>query len=75
MTRYYYPRFDEPTSFALDNNLTFKFSHGCVEHTLLAELDYRRSRDDHRSAFAFGAPSINLYNPVYRAPLQMPDYS
>lgn len=75
LVRYYYPRLNRSESFAIDNNLTFTFSTGIVEHTLLTGLDYRRSRDDYASAFLFGAPSIDAYDPVYGAPVSIPDYT
>lgn len=73
--RYYYPRMNTSRSFAIDNNLTFRFATGAAEHTLLAGLDYRRSEDDYASAFAFGAPPLDAYNPVYGAPVTIPDYT
>lgn len=75
LVRYYYPRMNTSRSFAIDNNLTFRFATGAAEHTLLAGLDYRRSEDDYASAFAFGAPSLDAYNPVYGAPVTIPDYT
>jgi len=75
LVRYYYPRMNTSESFSIDNNLTFRFATGVVEHTLLAGLDYRRSRDDYASAFLFGAPPIDAYNPVYGAPVSIPDYT
>ncbi|WP_079225308.1 TonB-dependent siderophore receptor [Stenotrophomonas maltophilia] len=75
LVRYYYPRMDTSESVAIDNNLTFRFHSGRVEHTVLAGLDYRRARDDYASAFLFGAPGIDAYNPVYGAPVQVPDYT
>jgi len=75
LVRYYYPRMNTSRSFAIDNNLTFRFATGAAEHTLLAGLDYRRSEDDYASAFAFGAPPLDAYNPVYGAPVTVPDYT
>lgn len=75
LVRYYYPRMNTSESFSIDNNLTFRFATGIAEHTLLAGLDYRRSRDDYASAFLFGAPPIDAYNPVYGAPVSIPDYT
>lgn len=75
LVRYYYPRMNTSESFSIDNNLTFRFATGIGEHTLLAGLDYRRSRDDYASAFLFGAPPIDAYNPVYGAPVSIPDYT
>lgn len=64
LVRYYYPRLDKSESVAIDNNLTFRFRSGRAEHTVLAGLDYRRARNDYASAFLFGAPGIDAYNPV-----------
>lgn len=75
LVRYYYPRMDKSESVAIDNNLTFQFRTGRAEHTLLTGLDYRRSRDDYASAFAFGAPPIDAYTPVYGVPVTIPDYT
>ena len=75
LVRYYYPRMNTSESFSIDNNLTFRFATGIAEHTLLAGLDYRRSRDDYASAFLFGAPPIDAYHPVYGAPVSVPDYT
>ena len=75
LTRYYYPRLDESSSFAVDNSLAFAFDTGRVRHDMLAGLDYRRSRDDIAQAFLFGAPSLDIYNPVYGAGLTVPDFT
>ena len=75
VARYYYPRLDKSSSIALDNNLQFRFATGRAEHTLLAGLDYRRIRDDYASAFAFGVPPIDAYDPVYGAVLDVPDFT
>lgn len=75
LVRYYYPRMNTSESFSIDNNLTFRFATGIAEHTFLAGLDYRRSRDDYASAFLFGAPPIDAYDPVYGAPVSIPDYT
>lgn len=75
LTRYYYPRMDESSNLAVDNNLEFRFATGRVQHTMLAGLDYRRSRDDLAQAFAFGVPPLDIYNPVYGAELAIPDYT
>jgi len=75
LARYYYPRLDKSNSIALDNNLQFRFATGRAQHTLLAGLDYRRMRDDYASAFAFGVPPIDAYDPVYGAALDVPDFT
>lgn len=49
---------------SIDNQAQWTFSTGSARHTLLAGLDYQRL-DDH-NVFAFdGAPSIDIFNPVY----------
>ena len=75
VARYYYPRLDKSTSVGLDNNLQFRFATGRAEHTVLAGLDYRRLRDDYASAFAFGVPPIDAYDPVYGAVLDVPAFT
>jgi iron complex outermembrane receptor protein len=75
LARYYYPRLDESSSFAVDNSLAFAFGTGRVHHEMLAGVDYRRSRDDIAQAFAFGVPPLDIYNPVYGAELTVPDFT
>jgi iron complex outermembrane receptor protein len=75
LARYYYPRLDESSSFAVDNSLAFAFGTGRVHHEMLAGMDYRRSRDDIAQAFAFGVPPLDIYNPVYGAELTVPDFT
>ncbi|WP_394538900.1 TonB-dependent siderophore receptor [Lysobacter enzymogenes] len=75
LTRYYFPLEEESKSFAVDNNVEWKFGTGAWDHTLLAGIDYRRLESDYRSAFAFGAPPLDIFNPVYGAPIVKPAYT
>lgn len=75
LTRYYFPLEEASKSFAVDNNVEVKFDTGAWQHTVLAGLDYRRLESDYASAFAFGAPSLDLFNPVYGAPIVKPAYT
>lgn len=75
LTRYYFPLQERSKSFAVDNHLNVEFDTGRWRHTLLAGLDYRRLTNDYASAFAFGAPSLDIFNPVYGAPFIKPAYT
>ncbi|MGO1070315.1 TonB-dependent siderophore receptor [Lysobacter sp. CA199] len=75
LTRYYFPLEETSKSFAVDNNVELKFDTGAWQHTLLAGVDYRRLESDYASAFAFGAPSLDIFNPVYGAPIVKPAYT
>ncbi|MGH8083044.1 MAG: TonB-dependent siderophore receptor [Lysobacter sp.] len=75
LTRYYFPLEESSKSFAVDNNVELKFDTGALNHTVLAGVDYRRLESDYASAFAFGAPSLDIFNPVYGAPIVKPAYT
>ena len=75
LTRYYYPRLNESSSFTVDNSLSFALDTGRVRHELLAGMDYRRLRDDIAQAFVFGVPPLDIYDPVYGAELTVPDFT
>lgn len=74
--RYLWKTEEESKTFGVDNQLLFHFDTGAVEHTLLTGLDFRRARNDYASAFTFaGAPTLDIFNPVYGAPIVEPDYT
>ncbi|HSX59512.1 MAG TPA: TonB-dependent siderophore receptor [Tahibacter sp.] len=75
LNRYYFPNEEHSKTFGVDNNLQWSWGTGRVRHDLLAGLDYRRSRNDYASAFAFGAPSLDIFNPVYGSPITIPAYT
>jgi len=75
LTRYYFPLEEASKSFAVDNHVEWKFGAGGWDHTVLAGIDYRRLDSDYRSAFAFGAPSLDIFDPVYGASVVKPAYT
>lgn len=68
--RYLWSTREDEKTFGLDNNLRWEFTGGRVEHTVLAGLDYRRSRYSYDSNFVFAATGLDVFNPVYGS---MPD--
>jgi iron complex outermembrane receptor protein len=75
LNRYYFPTEEHSKTFGVDNNLQWTLGTGHLRHELLAGVDYRRSRNDYASAFAFGAPSLDIFNPVYGAAITIPAYT
>ncbi len=68
--RYLWSTREDEKTFGLDNNLQWRFATGRAEHTLLAGLDYRRSRYGYDSNFVFAATGLDVFDPVYGS---MPD--
>lgn len=75
LVRYYFPNENHTQTFDVDNNAQYNFRTGHVEHTVLAGLDYRRFNDDYASAFAFGTPPLDIFDPVYGSAVSVPDYT
>lgn len=73
--RYLWNTEEESKTFGVDNQLQFVFNTGAVQHTLLAGLDFRRLRNEYASAFDFGAPTLDIFNPVYGAPFVEPAFT
>ncbi|GAA5067175.1 TonB-dependent siderophore receptor [Lysobacter panacisoli] len=73
--RYLWNTEEESKTFGVDNQLQFEFNTGAAQHTLLTGLDYRRLRNEYASAFAFTAPTLDIFNPVYGAPIVEPDFT
>ncbi len=74
--RYLWKTEEESKTFGVDNQLQFDFATGELEHTLLTGLDYRRARNDYASAFTFaGAPTLDIFDPVYGSPIVEPEYT
>ncbi|KAF1717575.1 TonB-dependent siderophore receptor [Pseudoxanthomonas yeongjuensis] len=67
--RYLWSTREDEKTLGVDNNLQWHFGDR-VQHTLLAGLDYRRSRYSYDSNFVFAATSLDVFNPVYGS---MPD--
>lgn len=58
-------------TFTLDNQAQVKFATGSVDHSLLFGLDYQRTDVDNVLGFG-GAPDIDIFDPVYGAPVPTP---
>lgn len=59
--------------FAADNNISGNFETGPVVHNLLAGFDYRRHSSEYTNYSNYGGVSpLDLYNPVYGIPFDMP---
>ncbi|MBA2409310.1 MAG: TonB-dependent receptor [Gammaproteobacteria bacterium] len=67
-----FENFGELDGIAVDNQAQIEFETGPVAHTLLAGLDYQHL--EATSVQNFGdAPPINIFNPVYGAPVPPAD--
>jgi len=75
LLRYLFPNENHTRTFGVDNNLQYVLDSGSVQHTLLAGVDYRRAKDDYASAFAFNAPPLDIFAPVYGSPVTVPAYT
>lgn len=68
VTRSMFSFFEDVESLAVDTRLSARVETGGLRHDLLVGLDYRDT--DNRQASYFGAaPSIDLFEPVYGAPI------
>lgn len=68
VNRGYYKNLGKLASFTIDNQLQYTFGTGPVAHTLLGGYDYQHIDLDSLQAFG-GAPSLDIFNPVYGAPV------
>jgi iron complex outermembrane recepter protein len=58
--------------FNTENHLELDVGTGPIEHKLLFGLDYSHFKQRSEQAFTFGGqPPLNIYNPVYGAPLSV----
>lgn len=81
LSRYLWATAEASRTFGVDNQIEFSFGDR-VQHTVLAGLDHRRSRNTYASAFvisdADGNPAVaplDLFDPVYGSPVVVPDYT
>lgn len=65
VSRYSFSFAENVDTFAVDTRLKIKADTGALRHNILVGLDYRRYDYEGLSAFGFGIPSIDLFNPVY----------
>jgi iron complex outermembrane receptor protein len=71
VNRFNFPFDEDVDAFAVDTRLEGRFDTGPLAHTLLAGVDYRNY--DNQQSFGFAvAPPIDLFNPVYGAPITTP---
>lgn len=61
-------------AWTMDNNLETDFKTGGIAHTMLLGMDYRWAASDTQEGFG-SAPSINIFNTVYGAPITSPPIS
>jgi iron complex outermembrane recepter protein len=62
---------ENASNVTLDNEAEARFATGSLAHTVLFGVDYRHITSELSEGFA-SAPSINLYNTVYGAPISLP---
>ena len=62
---------ENASNVTLDNEAEARFATGSLAHIVLFGVDYRHITSELNEGFA-SAPSINLYNTVYGAPISLP---
>ncbi|MDR0902751.1 MAG: TonB-dependent siderophore receptor [Opitutaceae bacterium] len=81
LTRYTYTPHETSDTTAIDTQLNGRLDTGPFRHEILAGLDYRHSKNDYTSGYDGSAedwgstPSIDIFNPVYGAPVTSPAIS
>ncbi|MBN8886259.1 MAG: TonB-dependent siderophore receptor [Rudaea sp.] len=83
-----FPFNENVKSFNVDSRVEGKFDTGAAKHNLLVGIDYRRYTDNSEFGFAYtgqlgpdgnpspyAVPPLNLFNPVYGAPIVTPPLS
>lgn len=75
LLRYAFPNENHTRTFGIDNNLQYGFDTGALQHTVLFGVDYRRTKDNYASAFSFNAPPLDVFDPVYGGPVNVPAYT
>lgn len=71
VNRFNFPFSEEVSSLNFDTRLEGKFSTGTLDHYLLVGFDYRDYENGSKFGFS-GAPTIDLFNPVYGTPIVTP---
>ncbi|MGY2376348.1 TonB-dependent siderophore receptor [Pseudomonas sp. SDO524_S393] len=61
-------------AYTLDNQVQAKFDTGPLQHTLLAGLDYQNTSTDTKAGYGRG-PTLDIFDPVYGAPVATPAFS
>lgn len=70
LSRYLWSTREEEKNLGVDSSLQFDIDGGRIQQTVLAGLDYRRSRNVYDSNFVFAATPLDIFAPVYGS---MPD--
>lgn len=74
VNRSYYVLLEKYNGWASDNNVSFKFTTGPLEHQLLFGIDYTFFHSNRREGFP-AAPPLDIYNPVYGVNIAYPAFS
>lgn len=61
-------------AYTLDNQVQAKFDTGPLQHTLLMGLDYQNTSTDTKAGYGKG-PDLDIFDPVYGAPVETPAFS
>ncbi len=72
LNRYSFNDVDTINNITLDNQIQAKFVTGPLSHTLLGGVDYQWSGFEQATAFNFGAPSLNVFAPLYYQSIPSP---
>jgi len=65
LNRTFFSTREAQKNWGIDNNVQWNFNAGTSEHKLLTGLDYQHSKRNYGSDFSFGAPPIDIFNPIY----------
>jgi iron complex outermembrane receptor protein len=74
LDRYTFPLVDHARVFAVDNQVEGHFQGNGIDHTVLAGVDYLRSRNEYKSGFG-SAPTLDIFDPVYGATIPDSPYT
>jgi len=65
LTRTFFSTREKQKNWGIDNSLQWQFVTGTIGHELLTGLDYQHSNRHYGSDFSFGAPPLDIFNPIY----------
>lgn len=66
-------QFGQVDTLATDNQLTARWRSGDATHTTMMGLDYRQSRSQLKGYYGEDVAPIDIFSPVYGAPVTLPD--
>lgn len=70
VNRAWYTRLERDKGIGTDNRVVMKIDTGPIEHQLLFGVDYTWFRQSADQGWAYDAPPLNVYNPVYGQPIE-----